>query len=221
MRILTRSFWMSTAVLCLLTGHSLSSHAAHAAVRLTAPLAAGQISSPFGWRTDPMVGTSRFHGGLDIAAPMGAPVYATQAGRIAFSGPYHGYGNVVVIDHGNTLYTLYAHNSELFVQAGQVIQQGQCISRVGSTGRSTGPHLHFEVHYNQRYVDPLVYFGVKPMPADIAVGRPQAPVQRATGAHADRQLAQAAAPSVGMRTGGKNHATVQLVSGASVNNVEF
>lgn len=117
----------------------------------------GQMSSPFGWRTDPMTGSQRFHGGIDLAANAGMPVYAPQAGIVMFSGTYGGYGNVVVLNHGNSLFTLYGHNSRLLVRPGDSVHRGQVISQVGSTGRSTGPHLHFEVHYNGQYVNPVTY----------------------------------------------------------------
>ena len=124
--------------------------------RAVAPVT-GQITSPFGWREDPINGTSRFHAGVDIAAETGTPVLAAQAGYVVFSGTYGGYGEAIVLDHGHTLYTLYGHNSERLVTAGQYVSPGQIISRVGSTGRTTGPHLHFEVHYNRQYVEPLAY----------------------------------------------------------------
>lgn len=117
----------------------------------------GQVTSNFGWRTDPITGGPRFHGGLDIAAPQGSPVYAPQAGVVVYSGAYGGYGNVVVLNHGNTLYTVYGHNSRLLVNRGDTVYRGQVISLVGSTGRSTGPHLHFEVHYKQQYLNPMSY----------------------------------------------------------------
>lgn len=117
----------------------------------------GQVTSDYGWRTDPITGNPRFHGGLDIGAPMGSPVFAPQAGVVIFSGAYGGYGNVVVLNHGNSLYTVYGHNSRLLVQQGDTVYRGQVISLVGSTGRSTGPHLHFEVHYKHQYLNPLAY----------------------------------------------------------------
>jgi murein DD-endopeptidase MepM/ murein hydrolase activator NlpD len=119
--------------------------------------ASGQMTSPFGWRSDPMTGKSRFHGGIDIAASFGAPVFVPQDGIVAYSGPYKGYGNVVVVDHGQKLRTLYAHNADLYVYPGQGVKRGQVIARIGSTGRSTGPHLHFEVHVANKYVNPLEY----------------------------------------------------------------
>ncbi len=117
----------------------------------------GQVTSDYGWRTDPITGSPRFHGGIDIAAGQGTPVYAPQSGIVIYSGAYGGYGNVVVLNHGNTLFTVYGHNSRLLVQSGQMVYRGQVISLVGSTGRSTGPHLHFEVHYKQQYLNPVSY----------------------------------------------------------------
>lgn len=133
-----------------------SGFSAHSLEYNIAPVS-GSITSPFGWRTDPITGSSRFHGGIDIATPMNRPVYTPQAGYVMFSGNYRGYGNVVVINHGNSLFTLYGHNAQLLVKAGDTVCRGQAISQVGSTGRSTGPHLHFEVHYNQQYLNPLTY----------------------------------------------------------------
>lgn len=117
----------------------------------------GQLSSGFGWRTDPINGSNRFHAGVDIAAPSGTPIYAPQNAKVAYSGTYKGYGNVVVLDHGYGLYTLYGHTSTYYVRAGEFISQGQVIAAVGTSGRSTGPHLHFEVHQNGQYVNPLSY----------------------------------------------------------------
>jgi murein DD-endopeptidase MepM/ murein hydrolase activator NlpD len=128
----------------------------HAHQYSNAPVA-GSLSSPFGWRMDPITGSHRFHGGIDIAAPYGSSVYLPQDGVVAYSGPYGGYGNVVVVQHSGELYTLYGHNSYLFVKAGEQVHRGQVICLVGSTGRSTGPHLHFEVHQGNGYVNPLDY----------------------------------------------------------------
>ncbi|MGE0200897.1 MAG: M23 family metallopeptidase [Candidatus Melainabacteria bacterium] len=120
---------------------------------------AGRLSSQFGWRKDPMHGGSRFHSGIDIAAQAGTPVQVTQPGVVMYAGPYKGYGNIVWVYHGEQLYTMYAHLSRWVVQAGQTVQRGQVIAGVGSTGRSTGPHLHFEVHYKKQYLNPLRYLG--------------------------------------------------------------
>ncbi|WP_310426219.1 peptidoglycan DD-metalloendopeptidase family protein [Chamaesiphon sp. VAR_48_metabat_135_sub] len=101
-------------------------------------------TSSFGWRTHPITGNRRFHSGVDIGAPMGAPVVAAGSGTIISSGWLGGYGKAIVIQHNGVQQTLYGHLSEVFVQPGQRIEQGTVIGRVGSTGNSTGPHLHFE-----------------------------------------------------------------------------
>jgi murein DD-endopeptidase MepM/ murein hydrolase activator NlpD len=101
-------------------------------------------TSRFGWRTHPITGSRRFHSGVDIGAPMGAPVVAAATGTIVSSGWLGGYGKTIVIQHNGVQQTLYGHLSEVFVQPGQRIEQGTVIGRVGSTGNSTGPHLHFE-----------------------------------------------------------------------------
>lgn len=115
------------------------------------------ITSPFGSRTHPVFGTTRFHSGYDIAADYGDPVYAADGGVVSDAGWLGGYGKAVIIDHGNGLVTLYGHNSELLVSEGQSVRQGQQIARAGSTGYSTGPHVHFEVRRNGSPVDPGQY----------------------------------------------------------------
>ena len=102
------------------------------------------MTSSFGWRTHPITGSRRFHSGVDIGAPMGAPVVAAGSGIIVSAGWLGGYGKAIVIQHNGIQQTLYGHLSEVFVQPGQKIEQGTVIGRVGSTGNSTGPHLHFE-----------------------------------------------------------------------------
>jgi murein DD-endopeptidase MepM/ murein hydrolase activator NlpD len=102
------------------------------------------ITSPFGWRTHPITGSRRFHAGIDIGAPMGAPVVAVASGTIVSAGWNGGYGKAITIQHNGVQQTLYGHLSEIFVQPGQTIERGTVIGRVGSTGNSTGPHLHFE-----------------------------------------------------------------------------
>lgn len=117
----------------------------------------GPISSPFGWRHHPILGTSRLHAGIDFAVDYGTPIAAAAQGIVIFSGWYGGYGNAVILDHGGDLTTLYAHTSELLVREGESIRAGQIIATVGSTGLSTGPHLHFEVREKGEPVDPMNY----------------------------------------------------------------
>ncbi|MGM3306072.1 murein hydrolase activator EnvC family protein [Anabaena sp. WFMT] len=114
-------------------------------------------SSPFGWRMHPVLGYRRFHAGLDFAASYGSTIRAADSGTVIFAGWYGGYGKAVIIDHGKSITTLYGHSSELYVTEGQSVQQGQAIAAVGSTGLSTGPHLHFEVRRNGSPVDPANY----------------------------------------------------------------
>ncbi|WP_251958922.1 murein hydrolase activator EnvC family protein [Nostoc commune] len=114
-------------------------------------------SSPFGWRMHPVLGYRRFHAGLDFAASYGSTIRAADSGKVIFAGWYGGYGRAVIIDHGNGITTLYGHSSELYVADGQAVERGQAIAAVGSTGLSTGPHLHFEVRQNGTPVDPANY----------------------------------------------------------------
>jgi murein DD-endopeptidase MepM/ murein hydrolase activator NlpD len=111
-------------------------------------------SSRFGWRVHPVLGYRRFHAGLDFAASYGSTIRAADSGTVIFAGWYGGYGRAIIIDHGNGITTLYGHSSELFVSEGQGVQRGQAIAAVGSTGLSTGPHLHFEVRRRGTPVNP-------------------------------------------------------------------
>ena len=117
----------------------------------------GPVTSNFGWRTHPILGTERFHSGIDFGADYGSLVYASAQGRVIYADWYGGYGNAVIIDHGNGMTTLYGHCSELYVKDGDVVVKGQPISAVGSTGFSTGPHLHFELRANGEPIDPAAY----------------------------------------------------------------
>ncbi len=118
------------------------------------PLLNGWLSSGFGPRTDPMTGKRDFHPGIDFAGKRGDPVVAVAAGIVTWSGKRRGYGNVVEIKHGNGYLTRYAHNRENLVHVGEMISKGQVIAHLGSTGRSTGPHVHFEVIHDGKIVNP-------------------------------------------------------------------
>lgn len=117
----------------------------------------GQLTSRFGMRTHPIYGIRKMHTGIDISAPQGTTIRASAGGTVVFAGWWGGYGKVVIIDHGGGISTLYAHCSSIYVSEGQKVSQGEVIAAVGSTGLSTGPHLHFEVRKNGKPVDPLGY----------------------------------------------------------------
>ena len=117
-------------------------------------------SSTFGNRRDPFTGRAAFHSGIDFPAPSGTSVLSAGAGTVTFVGQQSGYGNVVEVDHGNGLVTRYAHLSAFLVKQGQVVATGTPIAKVGSTGRSTGPHLHFEVRRNETAVNPQQFLNV-------------------------------------------------------------
>jgi len=111
------------------------------------PVNEGWYSSNFGWRLDPFTGTNAMHEGVDYVVEIGTPIYASAGGVVAYASMHPQYGNMVEIDHGNDIITRYAHASKLAVKVGQVVRRGDKIAEVGSTGRSTGSHLHFEVRY--------------------------------------------------------------------------
>ena len=118
----------------------------------------GKLEGGFGGRRNPFGGPGyEFHTGQDIEAPLGAPVVAGASGKISFVGWQNGYGQLVVVDHGGGLTTRYGHLSHIDVDAGQQVSRGQLVGKVGSTGRSTGPHLHYEVRINEAPVNPLEY----------------------------------------------------------------
>ncbi len=117
----------------------------------------GRITSLFGPRIHPIYGTPDFHTGIDFGVPVGTEVHAAAAGKVTFAGRQGGYGLLVVIDHGNGLSTYYAHLSEILVEVGQFVEQGQVIALSGNTGLSTGPHLHFEIRLHGKPVDPLAW----------------------------------------------------------------
>jgi murein DD-endopeptidase MepM/ murein hydrolase activator NlpD len=115
----------------------------------------GVVTSHFGRRTDPFHGKKRAHKGLDIAAPTGTPIKPVREGTVLSAGKRGGFGNVVVVDHGDGVTSLYAHCDELKVNKGDKVRRGDTIATVGSTGRSTGPHLHLEIHRDGAAVDPI------------------------------------------------------------------
>jgi murein DD-endopeptidase MepM/ murein hydrolase activator NlpD len=117
----------------------------------------GGISSGFGMRYHPVLGYNRMHTGVDMRASSGDPIHACRAGVVVIAGSQGGYGNTVVIDHGGGMATLYAHQSRIAVSVGQIVNAGDVIGYVGSTGMSTGPHLHFEVRLSGNPVDPVPY----------------------------------------------------------------
>jgi murein DD-endopeptidase MepM/ murein hydrolase activator NlpD len=131
------------------------------------PIANSYITSGFGGRADPFGGGAAFHKGIDFHASLGDPVLAVADGVVSYAGQRSGYGNVVEIDHGNGYVTRYAHNSRLLVQVGDLVRSGQQVAKAGSTGRSTGAHVHFEVWVNGAVVNPSRFLGR----ADVATKR--------------------------------------------------
>ena len=116
-----------------------------------------RLSSPFGYRIHPSSHVRKLHTGIDFGAPANSPAVAGADGVVISAGWYNGYGNTVVISHGNGISTLYAHNNSLCVTKGQSVKRGQQIAYIGSTGNSTGPHCHFEVRINGTPVNPAPY----------------------------------------------------------------
>ena len=118
-----------------------------------------RISDEYGYRTDPFLGIESFHNGIDFAAPKGTAIYAAYDGQVAAAAYNASMGNYVMINHGDGLYTIYMHASALYVKKGDVVVRGETIAAVGTTGRSTGNHLHFSVRLNGSYVSPWGYLG--------------------------------------------------------------
>jgi murein DD-endopeptidase MepM/ murein hydrolase activator NlpD len=123
------------------------------------PVTEGYISSAFGERMDPFDGEEAFHRGVDFAADAGSAVLAVATGIVTWSGPRAGYGVLVEVSHGNGYITRYGHNSRVLVKVGETVERGEAIAEVGSTGRSTGPHVHFEVLRNGAQINPAAFVG--------------------------------------------------------------
>lgn len=121
------------------------------------PLARAAVTSNFGYRNHPISGGRKMHGGIDLSAPEGTPVYATAMGVVTGAGWYGGYGLLIQLEHADQFQTRYGHLSRLAVSAGQIVEPGELIGYVGSTGRSTGPHLHYEVRLRGTAIDPVPY----------------------------------------------------------------
>jgi len=134
------------------------------------PVTGAAISSGFGWRVHPITGERKLHKGVDFAAPTGTPIFAAASGVVTYAGwSDDGYGNVVELRHENGELTLYAHTNRVYVSKGQVVNKGQAIAEVGSTGRSTGPHLHFEIQPDGRTAaDPMDYLQLRQVTLDLA-----------------------------------------------------
>jgi len=129
------------------------------------PVSEGYVTSGFGTRPDPFTGATSFHQGIDVCTAQGTTVRATAAGRVIFAGLDGEYGQTLQIDHGRGIQTRYSHNQKLLVNVGQRVSRGQSIALVGTSGRSTGPHVHYEVRVNDSPVNPLRYI----LPDDIIV----------------------------------------------------
>jgi len=138
--------------------------AARPAMRASWPIVLPRLSSRFGYRVDPFLGRPKMHDGIDIPGPLGSPIRAADSGVVRFAGKAGGYGNMMEITHAGDLATRYGHLSRMLVPAGTWVQRGEVIALMGSTGHSTGSHLHFEVRAHGRIVDPLRELGTTPAP---------------------------------------------------------
>jgi murein DD-endopeptidase MepM/ murein hydrolase activator NlpD len=158
---LERQFVASNQQLTVLESLLFSRELDRNAVPSRDPIANSYITSNFGGRADPIRGGHQFHKGIDFEADVGDPVLSVADGVVSFAGPRAGYGITVEVDHGNGYVTRYAHNSRLAARVGDLVRSGQQIAKAGSTGRSTGAHVHFEVWENGRVVNPRQFLGTQ------------------------------------------------------------
>ena len=140
----------------------MGSYAGNGMLTVRPIASSARMSSVFGYRIHPVTGKSQFHKGMDFAAPIGTPIYATGNGVVTFSGWGTGYGRYVEVDHGNGTVTRYAHTSANYVNVGDTVYANQQIAAVGNTGRSTGAHLHYEVRQNGQAINPQTYLAMAP-----------------------------------------------------------
>jgi murein DD-endopeptidase MepM/ murein hydrolase activator NlpD len=138
--------------------------------KASAPIDLPRLSSGFGWRVDPILGRSALHSGIDIPGPLRSPVLAAAGGVVHFAGRAGGYGNMIEVDHGGGLVTRYAHLSRFLVRSGARVERGEEIAMMGSTGRSTGSHLHFEVRLNGQATGPLPWLSGEPLAVRVSPG---------------------------------------------------
>lgn len=152
----------------------MSAQVRRALLPQNAPISEGFVGSGFGNRVDPFTGQVSMHAGVDFAAPVGTPIFAAAGGVVVAAETHPMFGNMVEVDHGNQMSTLYAHASKLLVKQGEIVKKGQQIAAVGSTGRSTGPHLHFEVHVNGQPQNPARFLarGKDGSPFDVLTAEP-------------------------------------------------
>jgi len=129
-----------------------------------------RITSGFGWREHPILGKEQFHGGVDLGVPEGTPVHVTQAGVVRRSSEDALNGRIVIVDHGHGVWTAYCHNSRLLVAVGQQVAAGQVIAESGNTGRSTGPHVHYQLELAHKPIDPLAFKGKTPVALEVPSG---------------------------------------------------
>lgn len=153
---------LSTQPTTIINMPTTGSYAGNGMLTVRPITSSARMSSGFGYRIHPVTGKTQFHKGMDFAAPIGTPIYATGNGVVTFSGWGTGYGRYVEVDHGNGTVTRYTHTSANYVNVGDTVYANQQIAAVGNTGRSTGAHLHYEVRQNGQAVNPQTYLAMAP-----------------------------------------------------------